>query len=234
MSEVSDVLGVAPSTAHRLLTSLKAQGFAEQASRNGHYLPGPVLREIGQAALNSLDVRRAARPALEQLSRATGETVSLGVLEGYNVRFLDGIESTRTVRVGDRTGVLMPAHATAAGKAIMAALSDFELERRSEARGLERRTADTVTGWQDLREELAAIRRAGYALNVGEVEQGVSAVSAVVTDILEAPAASINVVLPSSRMPDKRSGRGFVTSVKVSAAAASAAVRSWAGPLPPS
>jgi DNA-binding IclR family transcriptional regulator len=225
LSEVSDLLGVAPSTAHRLLSSLRLQGFAEQDVRNGPYRPGPVLRELGQAALHNLDVRQVLRPVLERLWERTGETVSLGVLEGRDIRFVDGIESARTVRVGNRTGVLIPAHCTAAGKAIMAVLSDVEFDRRFAGRGLERRTRATISSWPDLRKELAAIRKAGFAMNVEEGESGVSAVGAAVRDVTGTPVASINVVLPSTRMPTKRIGREIAKSVLDAAATAAAALR---------
>lgn len=227
VSEVADLLGVAPSTAHRLLGSLSAQGFAEQAARGAPYLPGPVLREIGQAARSGFDLRLALRPALEALAADTGETVSACVLEGHNVRFIDGIESEQVVRVADRVGVLMPAHATAAGKAMMAHLSDYELERRLAGRGLERRTGNTVQSRQQLLDELADVRRAGFAMNVREGTHGVSAVSAAVTDTVGAPVASINVALPSSRMPTKKVRRDLVARVLIAAEQASASVRAW-------
>ncbi|GAB2966294.1 IclR family transcriptional regulator [Amycolatopsis acidiphila] len=225
LSEVADLLGVAPSTAHRLLNSLRTQGFAEQRSRNGPYCPGPVLEELGLASLNRMDVRQVVRPMLEQLWTATGETVSLGVLEGRHIRFVDGIEGNRTVRVGNRTGVLIPAHCTAAGKAIMAVLSEVEFDRRFAGRSLERRTTASISGWPQLTRELAAIRKAGFAMNVEEGENGVSAVGAAVRDLMGAPVASINVVLPSSRMGTKRVGRELAGSVLEAVAAASAALR---------
>ncbi|TNC26925.1 IclR family transcriptional regulator [Amycolatopsis alkalitolerans] len=224
LSEVSDLLGVAPSTAHRLLNSLRAQGFAEQETRNGPYRPGPVLREVGLASAG-MDVRQVVRPALERLSARTGETVSLGVLEGRNIRFVDGIEGTQTVRVGNRTGVLIPAHCTAAGKAIMAVLSEVEFERRFAGRGLERRTPESISAWPELTRELTAIRKAGFAMNVEEGEKGVSAVGAAVCDVVGAPVASINVVLPSTRMPTKRVGRELAGMVLDAVADASAALR---------
>lgn len=228
LSEVADLLAVAPSTAHRLLSALRAQGFAEQEVRNGPYHPGPVLREVTLAALYRMDVRQVVRPALERLWAATGETVSLGVLEGRDIRFVDGIESRRAVRVGNRTGVLIPAHCTAAGKAIMAVLAEVEFDRRFAGRSLERRTAATISQWPDLVRELAAVRKAGFAMNVEEGESGVSAVGAAVRDATGTPVASINVVLPSSRMPTKRITRDIARSVLEAAADAATALRARA------
>src|SRR3954471_11287 len=123
VAEAADLLGVARSTAHRLLSALRRRGFVMQDRPNGAYRPGPALNEIGLAAISRIDIRRVARPVLEQLREETQETVSLAVLEGTTVRFLDCAESGRSVRVGNRTGVVRPAHASAVGKAILAGLS---------------------------------------------------------------------------------------------------------------
>src|SRR3954471_24986600 len=130
VAEAADLLGVARSTAHRLLTALRRRGFVTQDRPNGAYRPGPALYEIGLAAVSRIDIRRVARPVLEQLREETQETVSLALLEGTTVRFLDCAESPRSVRVGNRTGVVRQAHASAVGKAILAGLSDAELDRR--------------------------------------------------------------------------------------------------------
>src|SRR3954447_20018320 len=136
VAEAAELLGVARSTAHRLLGALRRRGFVLQDKPNGAYRPGPVLNEIGLAAIGRIDLRVVARPVLEELSEQTQETVSLSLLEGRNVRFVDGVESPRSVRVGNRTGLVLPAHCTAAGKAILAALPEIELIRRYRGRDL--------------------------------------------------------------------------------------------------
>jgi DNA-binding IclR family transcriptional regulator len=224
VSEVSAELDVAVSTAHRLLTVLLNQGFAVQESRNGPYLPGPALRELATAALNPLDLRRAARPFLEALTMSTRETVSIGVLEERNVRFIDGIEGDQTVRVGNRIGVLIPAHCTAAGKAMLAALPEVEFERRYAGRELERRTANSPDDQGKLLRELAEVRKTGFAMNVEEGESGVCAVGAAVRDSSGAPVAAVNVVLPSIRMPTKHVTEKIAEVVMKAAAGVAAAI----------
>lgn len=217
VSEAAQVLEVAPSTAHRLLVTLCRQGFAEQDSRNGPYRPGPVLRELRTTGTYGPDLREVARPALEELTNATAETVSIGVLDGQLVRFIDGIEGSRTVRVGNRIGVRLPAHCTAAGKAMLAALAPVELERRYAGHDLELRTEASPRDWNRLSRELAAIRKAGFAMNAGEAEPGVCAVGAAILDGVGAPVAAINLVLPASRMPTKRIGRQVAVAVVAAA-----------------
>ena len=87
VSEAADLLGVARSTAHRLLSALRRRDFLMQDRPNGAYRPGPALHAIGMAAIRRLDIRRIAQPVLEQLRDKTQETASLAVIEG--TMFLD-------------------------------------------------------------------------------------------------------------------------------------------------
>lgn len=200
VAEAAALLGVAPSTAHRLLTALRAHGFSIQDKANGAYRPGPVLTEIGLAAIGRLDIRRVARPTLELLRDRTKETISLSLLEGRDVRFVDCVEGTRSVRVGSRTGLVLPASCTAGGKVLLAALSPAELARRYADRQLPVRTASSVGSWSALEAELDAIRRDGHALNLEEGEYGISAVAVAVRDVAGAPVAAIAVVVPAARL----------------------------------
>src|SRR5918999_237510 len=95
VTEASERLGVARSTAHRLLAMLQYRGFVEQDPASRAYRPGPALVDTGLAAVRQMDIRRIGRPIIERLSRELNETVHTGVLEGSDVLFVDGIESTR-------------------------------------------------------------------------------------------------------------------------------------------
>ncbi|RMI46045.1 IclR family transcriptional regulator [Streptomyces triticirhizae] len=203
VSEAAGELGVAPSTAHRLLNALRRRGFVIQEKPNTAYRPGPVLNEIGLAAIGRVDIRQVARPVLEEVRDRTQETVSLSLLEGRNVRFIDCVESPRAVRVGNRTGVVLPAHCTAAGKAILAAMPEPELTRRYDGAELTTRTTASVADWPSLAAELAEIRRTGYAVNIEEGERGISAVAAVLRDRAGTPLASLAAVVPAHRLPSR-------------------------------
>jgi DNA-binding IclR family transcriptional regulator len=214
VAEAADLLGVARSTAHRLLTALRRRGFVTQDRPNGAYRPGPALYEIGLAAVNRIDIRRVARPVLEQLREETQETVSLALLEGTTVRFLDCAESPRSVRVGNRTGVVRPAHASAVGKAVLAGLSDSELDRRYPDGSLPGATTTAaLSDLGQLRAELATIRAQGYALNWEESADGVCAVAVALRDTVGQPLAGLGVAAPSSRMRDVEAIRALAPAV---------------------
>lgn len=214
VAEAADLLGVARSTAHRLLTALRRRGFVMQDRPNGAYRPGPALVEIGLAAVSRIDIRRVARPVLEEVRELTQETVSLAVLEGTSIRFVDCAEGPRSVRVGNRTGVVRPAHASAVGKAILAGLSDAEVLRRYPDEQLPAATTDAaLTGRTALLGELAEIRAVGYALNWEESADGVCAVAVALRDTVGQPLAGLGVAAPSSRMGDAEAIRAFAPAV---------------------
>jgi IclR family acetate operon transcriptional repressor len=214
VAEAADLLGVARSTAHRLLTALRRRGFVMQDRPNGAYRPGPALVEIGLAAVSRIDIRRVARPVLEEVQEQTQETVSLAVLEGTAIRFVDCAESPRSVRVGNRTGVVRPAHASAVGKAILAGLSDAELDRRYPAEELPAAATPAALTHRDaLKAELAQIRTDGYALNWEESADGVCAVAVALRDTAGQPLAALGVAAPCSRMGDPEGIRAFAPAV---------------------
>ena len=134
LSEASEHLGVALSTAHRLMAMLAYHGFVRQEAGSRAYVAGPALVEIGLAAVRELDIRRHARPVLESLAASLGETVHLAVLEGGTVRYLDAVESPRTLRVASRTGSVLAANCTASGKALLASCRTRTCLRSSPAR----------------------------------------------------------------------------------------------------
>lgn len=182
VTDASAHLGVARSTAHRLLAMLAHHDFVHQDRVSKAYRAGRVLMEIGLAAVGDLDVRRRSHAHLQRLSAQLGETVNLIMLEGNRARFIDSVEGTQAVRVGSRTGVLLPAHSTSGGKALLAELSVTELDKLYPDGELARVTAITATRLDMLREELAEIRRLGYATNLEESERGLHAVGVCVRD----------------------------------------------------
>ncbi|WP_214402411.1 IclR family transcriptional regulator [Pseudonocardia lacus] len=215
VAEAADLLGVARSTAHRLLTALRRRGFVMQDRPNGAYRPGPALYEIGLAAVSRIDIRRVARPVLEHIQDTTQETASLAVLEGTMVRFLDCVESPRSVRVGNRIGVVRPAHASAVGKAILAGLSDAELDRRYPGAELPPATTSAaLTEVAALRAEIAVVRTQGYALNWEESTDGVCAVAVALRDTVGQPLAGLGVAAPSSRVTSLDGIRAFAPAVQ--------------------
>lgn len=201
VSEVSDDLSVARSTAHRLLAMLAYHGFVRQDPVTKAYGAGPVLAEISFGALRDSDIRPKARPFIEELVREVGETVHLAILNGTQVLFIDCVEGDRALRAGSRIGVRLPAHCTAGGKVLLAGFPDDqirELYRAEELEQLTARSVDTVTG---LLTRIDETRRHGYALNDGESEEELRAVAVAIHDPAGRVRAAITLSAPGYRLP---------------------------------
>jgi IclR family transcriptional regulator, acetate operon repressor len=200
VAEVAADLGVARSSAHRMLTTLQAQGLLRQDEATRGYRVGPRLVELGIAVIGATDLKAEARPVLEELSKATGETVHLIVLEGTQIVFVDGVEGSHAIRAALRNGDRAPAHAGAAGKALLAELTLPELRSRYPGARLRGGTSRAITTRRDLEAGLAQVRERGYATNFGESEDGLHAISAAVRDRAGTPRAAITIAGPSERL----------------------------------
>lgn len=202
VAEASRTLGVAPSTAHRLLAMLQYHGFVVQDPRTKAYRAGTALTDIGLAAVRDIDVRAVARPVLESLARELGETVHLGTLDRAEVVFVDSIEGTQVVRVGSRLGVRLPAHLTSMGKAILAHLPEERLKALYPTEILPGRTAHSTVRRKALMRDLRRIAEQGYAVNDRESEEEVCAVGAAVLTSAGTVTSAISVSIPHSRFDD--------------------------------
>jgi DNA-binding IclR family transcriptional regulator len=204
VSEASRAVGVAPSTAHRLLAALQYRGFVAQDPATKAYGPGPVLLELGLSVVRGLDIRAQARPVMEALVREVGETAHLAILRGgsSDILFIESVESDKALRVANRAGMTLPAHATAAGKALLAGLSPAELHALYPVDNLPHSRPRAHTTRAALEQELASVRARGYATNFDESEPDVSAVAAAITDRAGRTRAALTVSAPLSRLDE--------------------------------
>ena len=200
LGELSDKLELHKSTVHRLVMVLGRHKLIERNSVNGRFRLGLKLFELGTRAVSQLDLRERARPVLERLVLETSETVHLCVLDDAEVVYLDKVEPARSVRMASTVGRRNPAYCTAVGKAILAWLPEPQVEAIVRKHGLKALTANTITGFLELKTELAAIRERGYAIDNEEIEEGLRCVGCVVRDFSNAPVAAISVSGPSFRL----------------------------------
>ncbi len=198
LTDVSQYLGVASSTAHRLLAMLQFRGFVRQDANTRGYVAGPTLDGLAMGVLRRLDVRARARPVLEKLNAELQETVHLGRLEGADVHFIDSIESSRALRVGGRLGRSIPAHSTSSGKALLAGLTEAQLLALYPDEQLPQLTAHSIATRTQLLEVLAQVRAQGFATSDEESEEGVASV-AVALPAQGSPRLSVVASAPLSR-----------------------------------
>jgi IclR family acetate operon transcriptional repressor len=199
VTDVAAELGVAASTAHRLLAMLCYRGFACRGSDEHLYQAGPALRRTSSVRLIG-DLRTAVRPFLQQLSTRTGETAHLVIRVEAEVQFIESIEGTKPGHIGSRAGAAMPAHRTSGGQAMLADLSLTEL-RRLYPDGVPSKDGQPA---EDLYLRLAAVRRRGFGLVDRAYEKGVTAVGAAVRIAACELQAALCISVPSTRSSEAR------------------------------
>jgi len=219
VTELARRLGLHKSTASRLLATLEKRGLVEQDEESGKYRLGLVVIRLAERAERTLDLRAIAMPELDRLARATRETTGLGILDGDQMLTVAQADGPNLVAVGDWTGRGVPLHSVAAGKVLLASMPEREIMRLVR-RGLDRFTDRTITGLEPLLEELARVRRRGYAMAFGEYDTGLNAIAAPVYDARGNIAAALDVWGPSFRLTPHRVPE-LVQQVRESAAAVS-------------
>lgn len=197
------------STVSRLMTTLAAEGLVEWNPATSRYRLGLVVLELAGVLTEGLDVRAAARPAMEALCRSSGETVSLDVLHDGESVVVDQVTSPSSVRYVCWVGRRVPVHASSAGKVLLAfqdgAATEALLRRLTGPAGsLPRHTGRTVTDPAALRRELADVRAAGVATASGEVSDEIAAVAAPIRDHQGWVVAALAVNGPTFRLTGER------------------------------
>lgn len=191
VSDVARRLGVAKSTAHRLLTTLASRGIIEQNPANGRYRLGIHLFELGHLALARLELRRRSKTLLEQLRQTSGWTVHLSIAQGADVLFLERLTTLRGMAAIEQYRRRWPLHATSSGK-VLCAYDPVALRARIEA-GFPPFTPHTIGNEQDFLLELATIRRHGYAVSRQELMTQLASVAAPVMDLHGGAVAAISI-----------------------------------------
>jgi DNA-binding IclR family transcriptional regulator len=198
VSDIARRLGVAKSTAHRLLTSLCARGLADKNPETGQYRLGLHLFELGQLAGHRMRLRRTAMPLLEELRQASGCTVHLAVASGTDVLYLERMETLKGMQLFGGVGRRLPSHCTSSGKVIAAYDSDFARARKSA--GFPALTDVSIRTAVDYERALIDVRRRGVATNMGEALAGLASVAAPVLDASGRAQAAISLVGPAQEL----------------------------------
>jgi IclR family acetate operon transcriptional repressor len=197
VNELARRIGVNPSTASRLLSTLESAGMVQRDGQ-GPYRLGLQLVTLADRVLSRLDLQALARPVLIELMQGTGETATLSVPGEREAITVDSIPSRSSVISMARLGRPSIAHATAVGKVMLA----FGGGALPPVRDLVALTDRTITDPGALALEVAAVRERGYGTVFGEREQDVNAIAAPVFDNTGALAAILGIQGPGNRLED--------------------------------
>jgi DNA-binding IclR family transcriptional regulator len=197
--ELAERLGVANSTAHRLVTTLMSEGFITKDQQTKLYRLGTSILALGNLVTTQTKIRQISQPILEALVSRSNETAHIGVLRDFDVIYTNKIECSHPVRLLSHLGKRNPAHCTSTGQVLLAyqprkAIHEFLL------RNLERYTPRTITDQTALLHRLEEIAREGYSLCVEELHQGVSSLSAPIRNPKSQVCAAVTIAGPTQRL----------------------------------
>jgi DNA-binding IclR family transcriptional regulator len=202
MSRLSEEVGLQKGTVHRILKTLVALGYVEQEAETGRYGLSLKLWELGAAVVVEHPVKRAATSFLQGLQQETGETVSLVVLSGDDVLYLEKLISPRAVRFTARAGSRVPAALSAGGRAMLAYRDDArEVLHRTAARLAAHRPLDVDA----LIAEFEAVRRRGYSISRDNPR--VVSMGCALPSRTGQPTAALSVSAPVERLDAERERR---------------------------
>lgn len=208
LEEITHSVGFAKTTVYRLLNTMKEIGYVGQVFPSGGYVLSQKFFELSRPAVPHQYLMPLARPWLEQLSLRTNTTVSLGILDQGSLLYLAVIESRDPYRYANKPGDYYYAHATAMGKCLLAHLPEDQVDDIIRAHGLPKLTRNTIATGTKLFDELAKVKRDGFAMNVEENADGVMCVGAPIWGPEKRPLAALSISAPSVRM------QGVVDSMK--------------------
>lgn len=199
IGDIAEFLGVHHSTALRFLHTLRKHGFVQELPGHSYRL-GSAMFRLGFQALEGIDLRSVARPAMERLNDLTGETVHLGSLEDGTVLYIEKVEASHPIRMHSRIGAVARLHCTGVAKGIVAFLPLTERDRLLAGYDMVRRTEHTLVERDALEADFAASRERGYALDDEENEPGIHCVSAPVYSGDGSVIAALSIAAPVIRV----------------------------------
>ena len=202
-ADLGSRLGLHRTTLSRFLTTLARRGYIEPVEETDRYRVGLKALELASAPLHGLPLRDIGAPILEEVNRATRETVLIVVLDHGEVVTIDRIEAEHPITLRTHLGSRRPAHASAAGKVMLAYLPEVEVDDIL-ARGMPAHTANTITAPLRLKAQLQEIRMRGYGIDDEETIEGVRCVAAPVFNLTGRLTGAISLMAPTYRVDSPR------------------------------
>jgi len=196
LGELAKTVALPRSTVQRIVDALDREGFVIAASAASGVRLGPAL--LALAAATRFHIAEAARETLEGLAKECGETVDLSLVDQDKIVFIDQVAGTHRLTAISAVGLSFSLHSSANGKAVLAAMSDDELNKLRRRLRLTAVTPNTITTWDRLEREIATIRKAGMAYDREENSAGISAVAIAIRSP-SGELAAISIPAPTKR-----------------------------------
>ena len=200
LAELSKRVGLHNSTTFHLVKTMVSLGYVRQLKDSKRYRVGRPLFALAASALDEVEMMSLATPVLEDLSRETGEAAHFSVRMGDAVVVLARTGGQGAFQLTDRVGVVRPAHCTALGKIMLAALSAEQFERYLARAELKALTGKSITAREQLTREIIEVRRLGMAFDDGEFDSELRCVAVPVRDFSGHVTGAIGISGPVWRL----------------------------------
>lgn len=197
-------LGMPAPTVHRLLSTLRRHELAQFDPNTSRWSVGIKAFEIGQSFVQHRDVVGVARPKMDDLMAATGETISLALVDNEEIIFVAQVEPRSSIRAFFPPGERGPLHASGCGKAVLATWADDHVRRALEERGMKVFTPNTRADLPALMSDIVSTRERGWAINDAEHTPGMRCVAAPIFDSSGRAVAAMSISGPIARVPYER------------------------------
>jgi IclR family KDG regulon transcriptional repressor len=200
LAELSRRVGLHNSTTFHLVKTMVSLGYIQQTSESKRYRVGRNLFTLAAGALHEIELAQVARPVLETLALRSGECSHFAVRSGDDIVVVAKTAGTGMFQVADQVGIVRPAHCTALGKVLLAALHPQQLDRHLQTRELRRFTPRTIIEHDALLREIEAVRRGGIAFDDGEFDPDARCVAVPVHNFTGQVAGAIGISAPMWRL----------------------------------
>lgn len=200
LAELSKRVGLHNSTTFHLVKTMVQLGYVSQLADSRKYRIGRRMFTLAAGALDEIELVNVATPVLEKLTSETGEYSHFAIRSGEQIVVVAKTAGTGIFQLVDRTGAVRPAHATALGKVLLAALAPPQLARYMETCDLHRYTAKTIVERETLLREVEEVRRNGLAFDDGEFDAEARCVAVPVRDFTGRVAGAIGMSGPMWRL----------------------------------
>lgn len=205
IGELSNMTSYGKSTVHRIVGTFISMQYIDQSLIDGKYFATTKLFELGNAVAGRIPIINIARPYLEELYRECKETVNLGIVDNYEVLYLDKIISKEPLRIDLEIGKRIPAYCSGLGKAVMA----FSGNENFENINITRFTKNTVGSIEELKDSLDKTRRDGYSFDDEEYIEGLVCIAVPILGSDGKSIAAISVAVPKTRLTEESKSRSI-------------------------
>lgn len=200
ISDLSEKLDMPIATVHRMLSALVKYKYVKQDADSKKYSLGFMFLDMSKYILDSMDLRKLSKPYLTDLAYSSKEACHLSVLDGYEIVFIDRVESTYMISSSHKIGMRCQAYMSASGKAILAAMPQNIMLGLVDKMDFTQGNGKMIQSKEALLKELEIVREKNYAIDNEEVEIGGRCVGAAILDYNCFPVAGVSISGPSTRM----------------------------------